>query len=642
MIRFIKIALRRGRQLLFENASLDFHAGEKIGLVGDNGSGKTSLLLMLTGVISQDQGDIDLPRDTRISHATQETPSDYRSALDYVIDGDAEYRRVEKAITACDHGNDAKMARLFARMEELDGYTVNARAAKLLSGLGFEAGQHNNETRTFSGGWRVRLNLAQALLRPSDLLLLDEPTNHLDLDTIIWLEDWLRKYPGTLILISHDREFIDACCKRILHIENCSIRSYPGNYSQFELQRGERLANEQSMYAKQRRKIAHMENFIRRFRYKASKARQAQSRIKAMEKLQLGAPAHVGSPFTFKFKSCARVSDPILSLEQVDAGYSGKTVLSAVNLSIAGGDRIGLLGANGAGKSTLIKIMAAELEPMTGTRTAAKNLRIGYFAQHQLDQLDPGISPMDQFTRLFPAVTTQEIRRYLGGYDFQGDRVTEKISNFSGGEKARLALALLIFDQPNLLLLDEPTNHLDMEMRHALAVAIQEFEGAIILVSHDRNLLDSVTDELWLINAGKVEPFGDDIAAYLKFLRRTRIDDRIEMRASGEPGPSQPQKLKGYDKKHKRQQSAKRREQLKTQQNLTRQLQNDTRQLQAEIDELDVVLSDPQTYESESTANLAKMMRKNSLLVEKLTDAETRWYEVQEEIERLESSLKVD
>lgn len=632
MIKFQDIAIRRGTQLLFDQANFDLYDGENVGLVGDNGSGKTSLLLMLLGQINSDLGDLFLPKGIRISHVAQETPSDERSVVDHVLDGDAEYRRVESTLNSMDGAHDEESAKLFTKMQDIDGYSAPARAAKLLSGLGFKASEQSNPTRSFSGGWRVRMNLAQALMSPSDLLLLDEPTNHLDLDAIVWLEEWLKKYTGTLILISHDRDFLDGCCRRILHIDNGRLRSYTGNYSQFELTRAERLANEKNMYERQQKKVAHMESFIQRFKYKASKAKQAQSRIKALEKMQLIAPAYAGSPFNFEFKSCGRVSDPILKLDHVDAGYGDKVVLSDVSLSIVRGDRIGLLGVNGAGKSTLIKILAEDLTPMSGTRLANKHLQIGYFAQHQLEQLDPLITPMQQFQQLYPKTTSQEVRRFLGGFDFQGERVSELIGPFSGGEKARLALALLIYEQPNILLLDEPTNHLDMEMRHALSMAMQSYEGAIILVSHDRSLINSVTDKLLLIRFGKVEAFDEDMGAYLTLMRQENSDKSDEKGSISEEKTSQ-------NKKQRRQVMAQRRQQLRPIRDQIHQLENDMTKLKDKIDELDIALGNPDTYEAESTSNLAAMMQKKSELESRLKQAESKWVTSAEQLETLEASI---
>jgi ATP-binding cassette subfamily F protein 3 len=624
--------------LLFENVDVDLHDGEKVGLIGDNGSGKTSLLAMLLGNIHPDQGDIHLPGGMRLSHVAQETPNNERTALDHVLDGDTEYRKIEFGLDSVDNAHDETSAGLFTRMQDIDGYSAPARGAKLLSGLGFKPELHGQPTRTFSGGWRVRLNLAQALMCPSDLLLLDEPTNHLDLDAIVWLEEWLKRYPGTVVLISHDREFVDASCKRILHIENQRIRSYSGNYSAFERQRAERLANEQSMRAKQQRKISHMEGFIERFRYKASKAKQAQSRIKALEKMKLIAPAHIGSPFNFEFKPCERVSDPILKLDHIDAGYNGKAVLHDVNLSVTRGDRIGLLGANGAGKSTLIKVLADEIPTMSGTRLATRHLRIGYFAQHQLEQLDPAISPMQQFQTRHTKATTQELRKFLGGFDFKGERVNEPIGPFSGGEKARLALALLIYDAPNVLLLDEPTNHLDMEMRHALSMAMQSFEGAIILVSHDRSLINNVTDRLLLIHSGKVEIFNGDMESYLRVLKQNNSGTDVDQNRTADIENGKRENTK-QNKKLRRQILAQHREQLKPKRDLIRKLEKDIKSLQDNIDSLNSILSDPQTYETESTANLSRMMQKKSGLEDQLKKMENRWFAATENLESLEASI---
>ncbi len=635
MIKMQNIALRRGARLLFEAASQDIYDGEKIGLVGENGSGKSSLFAMLMGQISIDQGNLALPASMRISHVSQQTPDNEMSALDYVIDGDREFRKVQGDLAMLDGRHDQGSAELYSKMEDMDGYSVPARAAKLLSGLGFKASEQHNQTSSFSGGLRVRLNLAQALMAPSDLLLLDEPTNHLDLDAIVWLEEWLKKYQGTLILISHDREFIDGCCRRIFHIEHNAIRSYSGNYSQFERQRAERLANEHSTYQKQQKKAAHMESYIRRFRYKASKARQAQSRIKALEKLRQGAPAHAGSPFSFRFKPCDRLSDPILKLEDVDAGYGEKNVLNNVNLSIAGGDRIGLLGANGAGKSTLIKIMEGQLAPSSGSRLEARNLKTGYFAQHQLEQLDSGLTPMQQFQRHYPTVSPQQIRRFLAGFDFRQERIDEVIAQFSGGEKARLALALLIYARPNILLLDEPTNHLDMEMRHALNMAIQDYEGAIILVSHDRSLINSVADQLLLIRSGRVEMFNEDMAAYLRILKNSDSKEPAGVQTSECPdGPAN-----GLSKKQRRQLAAQYRQQLKPQRDRVKNLERKMQKYQHDIESLDAALNDPVTWQTQSTSELAGMIQDKASLEQGLESVETGWIDAMEILEALEKQI---
>ena len=637
MIKMQNIALRRGSQLLFEKVSRNIYPGDKIGLIGDNGSGKSSLFAALLGEISMDQGDLHWPSAMRISHVAQESPDNDRSALDHVIDGDRAFRKVQSDLTALDGQHNEDSARLYSKMEDMDGYSVPARAAKLLSGLGFKASEHHNPTSFFSGGWRVRLNLAQALMAPADLLLLDEPTNHLDLDAIVWLEEWLKKYQGTLILISHDRELIDGCCRQIFHIDGNRIHSYPGNYTQFERQRAEKLANERGLYEKQQKKVAHMENYIRRFRYKASKARQAQSRIKALEKLRNIAPAHAGSPFSFEFRSCDRLSDPILKLDEVDAGYGERTVLHHVDLSISGGDRIGLLGANGAGKSTLIKIMAGELAPSSGSRLAARHLKTGYFAQHQLEQLDAGLTPMQQFQRCYPTATTQELRRYLGGFDFRQERVNQMIAPFSGGEKARLALALLIYACPNFLLLDEPTNHLDMEMRHALNMAIQNYEGAIVLVSHDRSLINSVTDQLVLIQSGQVREFNDDMEAWLRILRNAHRTESPDTRKIGYSENS----VNRLSKKERRQLNAQHRQQLKPQHEKVKNLERKMLKIQQDIESLDTILNDPNTYQTQSTAELAGMMQDKVDLEHGLKSVETGWIDAMEILEDLERRINL-
>ena len=634
MIKLSKIGLRRGPRLLFENADIEFTNRDRVGLIGDNGSGKSSLLSMISGSISPDLGELHIPSGTRIAQAAQETPDNDRSVLDHVLDGDAEFRRVESALNRAGAREDHDTAWLHSRMDEIDGYRASSRARRLLSGLGFNPAEHNRATRTFSGGWRVRLNLAQALMCPSDLLLLDEPTNHLDLDTIVWLEEWLNRYPGILIVVSHDREFIDSTCQRIMHIENHGIRIYTGNFTQFERQRAQWLAGRHSTYEKQRKQMEHMERFIRRFRYKASKARQAQSRIKMLEKMQVVLPAHSDSPFRFSFRPCHRVSDPILTLEQVDAGYDGNKVLHQTSLSLANGNRIGLLGPNGSGKSTLIKILSGELGLMSGNRVTAKHLRIGYFAQHQLDQLDPGVSPMQQFQQRYRKCTTQGIRKYLGGFGFRGERVNEPIGWFSGGEKARLALSLIIFDRPNLLLLDEPTNHLDMAMRHALGIAMQDYEGAIILVSHDRNLINSVTDELWILQQGRLEEFHDDMKSYLQRLKQA---SRARL-AGNDPLPGTTRTSKPNRKK-RRQVKARLRQQLKPKRELIRRLEQEMKRAQDRMNELERILMDPRTYERESTADLAALAREKSGLEQDIAQIESRWYEASEDLETLERSL---
>ncbi|NKB75724.1 MAG: ATP-binding cassette domain-containing protein [Gammaproteobacteria bacterium] len=651
MILFKNISLRRGARILFSDVNLTLHNGEKIGLVGDNGSGKSSLLGLLMSTLSADSGDFEINTKMKISHVAQETPHSNASALDYVIDGDKEFREVERKIDNLDHSDQNNdLSRLLTRMEDMDGYSIKSRAAKILSGLGFDNHQLEMPTRSFSGGWRVRLNLAQALICPSDILLLDEPTNHLDIDAIVWLETWLKRYKGTIILISHDREFIDGVCQRILHIDGTTIRSYTGNYTQFERTKAELLANEQAVYEKQQRQVQHMEDYIRRFRAQATKARQAQSRIKALEKMQLIAPAHVNSQFKFQFFESKPITDPILRLEKVQAGYGDNIVLDNLSLSFSSGDRIGLLGRNGAGKSTLIKVLANELALLNGNRVETKHLNIGYFAQHQLEQLDPENTPLQQIQSHYPKEKSQVLRTYLGGFGFHGDHINQLIGQFSGGEKARLALAVLIFKRPNLLLLDEPTNHLDIEIRHALTMAIQQYEGAIILVSHDRHLLNTVTDQLLLVHDKQVQPLNGDMSDYIKWTKDQRNNTltdpssmtsslETQMTVSGKTENDNTQPASATSRKEKRQRQAQQREKLKPLSNKIKQLERKMAELQIEYDAISKILSDPKTFETHDSAQITVIAQKHAHIKCQLLDVETKWYETSDEFEQCSAEL---
>jgi ATP-binding cassette subfamily F protein 3 len=528
MIELDAVHLQRGNTLLLENASLRIHPGEKSALVGANGAGKTSLFLLLQGALQVDAGTLSIPAAWRIAHMAQEVATDERRAIDYVLDGDTELRRIQHALEQpCD---DDTLAHLLADLEAAGGYDCDRRAEQLLLGLGFSADQLTLPVSRFSGGWRIRLNLAQALMCPSDLLLLDEPTNHLDLDATLWLEQWLARYRGTLVLISHDRDFIDNTCDQIIHIDNRQLVRYRGNYSAFERQRAERLAQQQIAFDKQQERIAHIQKFVARFRAKASKAKQAQSRLKELDRMELLAPAHVDSPFDFAFHEPHRFSDPLLNLRHAQLGYrtteGDKLQLRDIDLSIHPGSRIGLLGANGAGKSTLLKSLAGTLPLLSGERIEGEHLALGYFTQHQLEALDLDASPALHIQRMSPKAREQEIRDFLGGFNFRGDRALSSIRHFSGGEKARLALALIVWQRPNLLLLDEPTNHLDLEMCHALTVALQAFEGALVVVSHDRHLLRNTVDELLLVDNGVVQPFDGDLDDYSRWLLARARDER--------------------------------------------------------------------------------------------------------------------
>ena len=523
MLEFSDLALRRSSTLLFEGAGFKVYGGQKLGIVGANGSGKSSLFALILGNLGADQGEFRLPDDWAVASVEQETRLSDRVALEYVIDGDVELRQTEARLERAerDHASD-QIAYCHERLQEIDGYQSESRAARLLAGLGFDESEIRRPLNSFSGGWIMRLNLARALMCRSDLLLLDEPTNHLDLDAVIWLEQWLQRYRGSLLLISHDRDFLDAVVDSIAHIENQRVSLYKGNYSGFEIQRAERLSQQQAAHEKQQQSIAHMQRYIDRFRAKASKAKQAQSRIKALEKMRMIAPAHIDSPFRFEFREPEAMPSSLIRLEQVATGYGDRVVLEGIDFSMIPGERIGLLGLNGAGKSTFIKLLAGDLPAFDGEITRARQLRVGYFAQHQVEQLDLEASPLLILQRLDPGLAERQIRAFLGGFNFRADKVQQRVGTFSGGEKARLVLALLLWQRPNLLLLDEPTNHLDLEMRLALNQALQGFEGSVILVSHDRHLLRSVCDELWLVDRTAVSPFDRDLDAYPAWLAQRK------------------------------------------------------------------------------------------------------------------------
>jgi len=523
MLEFSDLALRRSSTLLFEGAGFKVYGGQKLGIVGANGSGKSSLFALILGNLGADQGEFRLPDDWAVASVEQETRLSDRVALEYVIDGDVELRQTEARLERAerDHASD-QIAYCHERLQEIDGYQSESRAARLLAGLGFDESEIRRPLNSFSGGWIMRLNLARALMCRSDLLLLDEPTNHLDLDAVIWLEQWLQRYRGSLLLISHDRDFLDAVVDSIAHIENQRVSLYKGNYSGFEIQRAERLSQQQAAHEKQQQSIAHMQRYIDRFRAKASKAKQAQSRIKALEKMRMIAPAHIDSPFRFEFREPEAMPSSLIRLEQVATGYGDRVVLEGIDFSMIPGERIGLLGLNGAGKSTFIKLLAGDLPAFDGEITRARQLRVGYFAQHQVEQLDLEASPLLILQRLDSGLAERQIRAFLGGFNFRADKVQQRVGTFSGGEKARLVLALLLWQRPNLLLLDEPTNHLDLEMRLALNQALQGFEGSVILVSHDRHLLRSVCDDLWLVDGAAVSPFDRDLDAYPAWLAQRK------------------------------------------------------------------------------------------------------------------------
>ncbi|MBD9465902.1 ATP-binding cassette domain-containing protein [Pseudomonas sp. Pdm06] len=633
MIRLQNLTLQRGPQRLLEDAELTLHAGHKAGLIGANGAGKSSLFALLRGELHPDSGDCLLPADWRIAHMRQEVDTLDRLAVDYVLDGDLRLRQVQHDLAAAEAAHDgAAQARLHAELDSADGYTADARARKLLAGLGFTNEQMDRQVGDFSGGWRMRLNLAQALMCPSDLLLLDEPTNHLDLDAIIWLEDWLKGYPGTLLLISHDRDFLDAVVDHVAHVDQRKLTLYRGGYSAFERARAERLAQQQQAYEKQQAQRAHMESYIARFKAQATKARQAQSRIKALERMEELSAAHVDSPFDFVFRESTKISSPLIDLSDARLGYGDKTVLEKVKLQLTPGARIGLLGPNGAGKSTLIKNLSGELQPLAGRLTRGENTVVGYFAQHQLDSLDSKASPLLHLQRLAPTEREQTLRDFLGGFDFRGARIDEPVLNFSGGEKARLALALIAWGRPNLLLLDEPTNHLDLEMRLALTMALQEFTGAVLVVSHDRHLLKSTTDNFFLVADGKVEEFDGDLEDYARWL--------VEYRQRNAPVSSTPVNPDKTDKKAQRQAAAALRQQLAPHKREADKLEAELGKLHEKLKKIETSLGDSGLYEAARKDELRDLLAEQAKLKVREAELEEAWMQALELLENLQAELE--
>ncbi|WP_282411928.1 ATP-binding cassette domain-containing protein [Pseudomonas sp. PS02303] len=633
MIRLQNLTLQRGPQRLLEDAELTLHAGHKAGLIGANGAGKSSLFALIRGELHPDSGDCFLPADWRIAHMRQEIETLERLAVDYVLDGDLRLREVQRDLAAAEASHDgAAQARLHAELDSADGYTADARARKLLAGLGFTNEQMDRPVGDFSGGWRMRLNLAQALMCPSDLLLLDEPTNHLDLDAIIWLEEWLKSYPGTLLLISHDRDFLDAVVDHVAHVDQRKITLYRGGYSAFERARAERLAQQQQAYEKQQAQRAHMESYIARFKAQATKARQAQSRIKALERMEELSAAHVDSPFDFVFRESQKISSPLIDLSDARLGYGDKAVLEKVKLQLTPGARIGLLGPNGAGKSTLIKNLAGELSPLAGRLTRGENTVVGYFAQHQLDSLDSKASPLLHLQRLAPTEREQTLRDFLGGFDFRGARIDEPVLNFSGGEKARLALALIAWDRPNLLLLDEPTNHLDLEMRLALTMALQEFSGAVLVVSHDRHLLKSTTDNFYLVADGKVEEFDGDLEDYARWL--------VDYRQRNAPVSNTPVNPDKTDKKAQRQAAAALRQQLAPHKREADKLETELGKLHEKLAKIDTSLGDSDIYELARKNDLRDLLAEQAKLKVREAELEEAWMEALELLESMQAELE--
>ncbi|WP_455922975.1 ATP-binding cassette domain-containing protein [Pseudomonas putida] len=633
MIRLQSLTLQRGPQRLLEDAELTLHAGQKAGLIGANGAGKSTLFALLRGELVPDSGDCQLPADWRIAHMRQEVDTLERIAVDYVLDGDLRLREVQQQLAAAEAAHDgAAQARLHAELDSADGYTADARARKLLAGLGFTNEQMDRQVGSFSGGWRMRLNLAQALMCPSDLLLLDEPTNHLDLDAILWLEEWLKSYPGTLMLISHDRDFLDAVVDHVAHVDQCKLTLYRGGYTAFERARAERLAQQQQAYEKQQAQRAHMEKYIARFKAQATKARQAQSRIKALERMEELSAAHVDSPFDFVFRESPKISSPLLDLSEGRLGYGDKVILEKVKLQLTPGARIGLLGPNGAGKSTLIKNLAGELSPIGGRLVRGENLTVGYFAQHQLDSLDSKASPLLHLQRLAPTEREQTLRDFLGGFDFRGARIDEPVLNFSGGEKARLALALIAWERPNLLLLDEPTNHLDLEMRLALTMALQEFSGAVLVVSHDRHLLKSTTDDFLLVADGKVEAFDGDLDDYTRWLADYRLRNAPVSNTAVNPDKT--------DKKAQRQAAAALRQQLAPHKREADKLEVELGKVHEQLAKVEAALGDSGIYEVGRKDELRDQLAQQAKLKVREAELEEAWMMALETLETMQAELE--
>ena len=630
MIQFKQLTLARGVKVLIQSASLQLHPGHKVGLTGANGAGKSSLFALLRGEMHLESGHLEMPASWVVAHVAQETPALAMPAIEFVLDGDVELRTIEKALAEAEANHQGELiGELHHRLTDIDGYSAKARAAELLNGLGFSQANLQQAVSTFSGGWRVRLNLARALMCRSDLLLLDEPTNHLDLDAVIWLESWLQSYRGTLFLISHDRDFLDAIVNHIAHIEQQTLTLYKGGYSDFERQRAEKLALQQSMFEKQQRKVAHLHSYIDRFRVQATKARQAQSRIKALERMEMISAAHVDSQFSFEFRAPLASPDPLLVLDEMSVGYNNVALIKNIVLAIRPGERLGLLGRNGAGKTTLIKLLANELKPLSGKRVEGKDLNIGYFAQHQLEQLRPDESPLQHMMKLDPLTREQEHLNYLGGFDFKGDMARSPCENFSGGEKSRLALALLIWTRPNLLLLDEPTNHLDLEMRHALTLALQDYEGGVILVSHDRALLRATCDEFILVADGSAEPFESDLEGYSAWLNEQRLKEKQATQLIVENKPNKNDRAANKIERQAR--IAARRPLLKE----IEQLDNNIAQWHIDKTKCDERLNDSALYAENDKTELQQLLKKQSELSSQIETAEMRWLELHELLEAI-------
>ncbi|MFT6529568.1 MAG: ATP-binding cassette subfamily F protein 3 [Psychrosphaera sp.] len=637
MLQISQLNLQLGNKVLFTNANATIYPGHKIGIIGANGCGKSTLFSVIRGELGSDYGDVNYPKNWQLAWVKQETPNVDMSAIEYVIDGDVKYRQLQAQLKIAEENNDGnQIGHLHNELENINAYTIHARAGELLNGLGFDALAQQKPVTSFSGGWRMRLNLAQALMIDSDCLLLDEPTNHLDLDAVIWLEKWLKRYSGTMLLISHDRDFIDNICQGILHVEQQSLNSYTGNYSNFERQRSEKLSQQQATFEKQQAEIKHIQSFIDRFKAQATKAKQAQSRVKMLERMEVIAPAHIDSQFHFEFPPAKQLPNPIMKMEKVSAGYGDTTILSDIHLNLVPGSRIGLLGRNGAGKSTFIKTIALSQPPISGELEHSKHLKLGYFSQHQLDRLHPGQTPVQHLTMLNPAMTEQEARNFLGGFGFNGDQALDKIDQFSGGEKARLVLALIIFEKPNLLLLDEPTNHLDIEMRQALTLALQGFEGAMILISHDRHLLKSSCDELYLVDNGCVQPFDGDLEDYHAWL----LTEALKEAAASQPTESKEHSATA--KKEQKRLEAELRKKISPLKKQTDKLEKQQEKLETRLQEIESLMADTELYTDKNKPQLNKLLTEQASIKSELETIELEWFEFEEQIELIRSEFSTN
>jgi len=631
MISIRDMALMRGGKVLLQNTNLTIFPGHHVGVVGRNGTGNSSLFALLRGELQVEQGDCEVPQQWRSASVKQETPALDRSALDYVLDGDTELRQLEDQLLQAEQQDDGHaIGRLHDQLAAIGAYEAPARAAALLAGLGFTDVQFQQPVKAFSGGWRMRLNLAQALIARADLLLLDEPTNHLDVDAIFWLEDWLQRFPGTLLLISHDRDFLDAICQQIIHIEHQTATSYNGNYSSFERQQAEQIAQQQAQFEKEQAQRKHLQSYIDRFRYKASKARQAQSRIKALERLQSSAPIVANSQFQFQFRPPEQLPNPLLKLEQVQAGYGDKVILESIQFNLVPGSRIGLLGRNGAGKSTLVKLLAGEIKPQKGILELNPGIKLGYFAQHQLETLDVAASALQHLQRLDRKASEQQLRDFLGGFGFSGDQATRLVGPMSGGEKARLVLALIVYQKPNLLLLDEPTNHLDSVMRESLVFALQDFEGAMVIVSHDRHLLRTTVDDFFLVANGRVELFDDDLDGYHRWLQNQSQSSSTSSGDTTSSGKS--------DRKAEKREAAERRARLKPFKDAVAKYEKLVHEHEQKLAELNQLLADNSLYEEQHKARLQQLLEQQAQTQQHLNQAEEAWMAAEEAMQIAEES----